>query len=266
MEAFTFSMLQCRCGYFNSDIVFQGMRQSPRRIVEEYEMEIYLEDGGITYLGNNTIPIHKGMILFALPNTERYSILPVKNYYLKLPIQKSPMVELIESMPQWYDSVFGDMYIGCIQRILSADFRKDNWKKAVELFQLFFHLQEEKRQLETIKTFSPREVQIVNNAILYMKENLSQKCTLHEIAGSVHLSTFYFHSIFRKVRGETPQSYLTKLRIEKASKLLLTSDTDIQSIAEACGFSSQSYFTEVFRKQTNMTPRAYRLYMMENYL
>lgn len=120
METFAFSMLQCHCGYFNSDIVFPGTRQSPRRIVEEYEMEIYLEDGGITYLGNNAIPIHKGMVLFALPNTERYSILPIKNYYLKLPIQKSPMVELIEAMPQWYYSVFGDMYIGCIMVIKNA--------------------------------------------------------------------------------------------------------------------------------------------------
>lgn len=263
METFAFSMLQCHCGYFNSDIVFPGTRQSPRRIVEEYEMEIYLEDGGITYLGNNAIPIHKGMVLFALPNMERYSILPIKNYYLKLPIQKSPMVDLIEAMPQWYYSVFGDMYIGCIHRILSADIKSDNWKKAAELLQLFSHLQEEKRQLETIDTFSLREVQIVNEAILYMKKNLSRKCTLAEIAGSVHLSAFYFHSIFRRVRGETPQSYLTKLRIEKASNLLLASDTDIQAIAEVCGFSSQSYFTEVFRKQTNMTPRAYRLCMME---
>lgn len=99
-----------------------------------------------------------------------------------------------------------------------------------------------------------------------MKQNLSKKCTLAEIAESVHMSPFYFHTVFRRLKGETPQVCLNRLRIEKAVELLLTSDQEIRSIAEECGFSSQSYFTEVFRKYMNMTPRVYRIRMMRKYI
>ena len=99
-----------------------------------------------------------------------------------------------------------------------------------------------------------------------MKRNLSRKCTLAEIAGSVHLSRFYFHTMFRRLRGETPQACLNRLRIEKSVELLLTSDRDIRSIAEECGFSSQSYFTEVFRRAMKVPPRTYRVRMMQKYI
>ena len=57
-----------------------------------------------------------------------------------------------------------------------------------------------------------------------------------------------------------------EVRLEKASELLLTTDMDIRSIAEVCGFSSQSYFTDVFHRHTELTPRMYRLRMMEKYI
>ncbi|MBQ3590516.1 MAG: helix-turn-helix transcriptional regulator [Clostridia bacterium] len=266
METFSFSMLQCICGYFNSDLVFPGMRQSPERIVEEYEMEIYAEDGGITYLGEQAIPIHSGMVLFAMPGTKRHSILPVKNYYLKLPVQNSPMTELMRSMPVWYDSANVDLYMTCINRILAGILRKDDWLKCAGIFRLFSYLQEEKKQIDSAGITSLKEIGMVNAAVQFMKENLARKCTLEEIASAVHLSPFYFHSIFRKVRNETPQNCLTGLRLEKASELLLTTDMDIRSIAEVCGFSSQSYFTDVFRRHTELTPRMYRLRMMEKYI
>lgn len=266
METFSFAMLQCICGYFNSDLVFTGMKQSPKRIVEEYELEIYLEDGGITYLEDTAIPIHAGMVLIAMPGTERYSVLPVKNYYLKLPVQYSPMTELLQSLPVWYDSAYVDLYAACIEQMLTGIVKSDEWLKASGMFRLCSYLQEEKKQIASAGNVSQKEIQTVNEALRYIQNNLSQKCTLAEIAEAVHMSSFYFHTIFRKVRNETPQNCLTRLRIEKASKLLLTSDLDIRVIAEECGFSSQAYFTEVFRRYTEMTPRMYRLRMMRKYV
>ena len=40
MDVFSFDAMRCICGYFNSDVVFPGMTQSPQRIVDEYEIEI----------------------------------------------------------------------------------------------------------------------------------------------------------------------------------------------------------------------------------
>ena len=51
--------------------------------------------------------------------------------------------------------------------------------------------------------------------------------------------------------------YISKLRIDKA-KSLLTTDLDIQEIMTAVGFTNMRYFTDVFKKEMNMTPLAYR--------
>lgn len=266
MDTFSFDAMRCICGYFNSDVVFPGMSQSPKRIVDEYEIEIYPEDCGVTYLGDQPIPIHRGMILFAIPGTERHSELPIKNYYLKVPDQNSPITDLLKSMPVWFDSPSVDFYAFCINQMLSAMIKGDMWLKSAGMLQLLSYLQKEKEQIQSIGTASSKEIRVVNDAIRYMRENLSKKCTLEEIAGVVHLSPFYFHSIFRKIKKTTPQKYLTEIRIEKASELLITSDMEIASIADQCGFSSQAYFTDMFRTHTNMTPRMYRIKMMKKYI
>lgn len=266
MDVFSFDTMRCICGYFNSDVVFPGMTQSPQRIVDEYEIEIYPEDCGVTYLGEQPIPIHRGMILIVMPGTVRYSELPLKNYYLKVPVQDSPITDLLKSMPACFDSASVDFYAECINRMLSAIVKGDMWLKSAGMLQLLSYLQKEKEHINENGTATPKEISVVNDAIRYMKQNLSKKCTLEEISGFVHLSPFYFHSIFRKIKKTTPQKYLTEIRIEKASELLITTDMEIALIADQCGFSSQAYFTDVFRRQTTMTPRMYRIKMMKKYI
>lgn len=266
MEGFSFNMLFTQFGYFNSDLAFAGLRQSPHRIVQNYEFEVTAEDGGVSFIDGETVPVRAGMVMIARPGMERYTVLPLKNYYLKLPPEDSPMVRLLSSLPTWYSSAYVDLYRSCIERMIYAQTIQDRWLESSELFRLFSYLQDEKKQLAFLGDASGTEIRIIGQALAYMKQNLSKKCTLAEIAESVHMSPFYFHTVFRRLKGETPQVCLNRLRIEKAVELLLTSDQEIRSIAEECGFSSQSYFTEVFRKYMNMTPRVYRIRMMRKYI
>ena len=59
--------------------------------------------------------------------------------------------------------------------------------------------------------------------------------------------------------------YLSYLRIEKAKKLLLTSDMTVCEIADACGFGSVYYFSSAFKKKTGLAALAYRKEMREKY-
>ena len=266
MEGFSFDSLLCRSGYFNSDLAFAGLRQSPRRKVELYEFEVVAEDGGVSFFDGEAVPVRAGLVMIAKPGMKRYTNLPLKNHYLKIPAEDSPMTRLLSSMPVWYDSAYVDLYRSCIERMIYAQTKQDRWLESSELFRLFSYLEDEKKQLSVLGDASGTEIRIVGQALEYMKRNLSKKCTLAEIAESVHLSPFYFHTVFRRLRGETPQVCLKRLRIEKAVELLLTSDRQIRSIAEECGFSSQSHFTEVFRKAMDLPPRAYRIRMMRKYV
>ncbi|MCB6603699.1 helix-turn-helix transcriptional regulator, partial [Erysipelatoclostridium ramosum] len=53
-------------------------------------------------------------------------------------------------------------------------------------------------------------------------------------------------------------NYLIRLRVQQAKELLETTNYSIAQISDSCGFSSQSYFSQVFKKACGMTPNAYR--------
>ena len=63
---------------------------------------------------------------------------------------------------------------------------------------------------------------------------------------------------FKKHYGKTPSRVITDLRIQKAKELLSATDCSISQIAEDCGFDNVYYFSNAFKKETGMTPSAYR--------
>ena len=92
----------------------------------------------------------------------------------------------------------------------------------------------------------------------YIEVNFAQQIKLADIAKEVGLSQFYFDRQFKKSTNLTPHQYLTQCRINRAQDLLKNTDLKIGAIAQACGFSSQSYFTRQFRLQLGITPKVYR--------
>ena len=56
----------------------------------------------------------------------------------------------------------------------------------------------------------------------------------------------------------TPQQYLIEYKLKKACDLLRKSSYSVSEISSLSGFSSQSYFSKIFKKNINMTPLEYR--------
>lgn len=72
------------------------------------------------------------------------------------------------------------------------------------------------------------------------------------------MNKYYMVHAFTRYKGVSPISYLINRRIDEAKELLTHSNLPIAKIAQSVGFSSQSYFSQVFRKEVHMTPGAYR--------
>ena len=68
-----------------------------------------------------------------------------------------------------------------------------------------------------------------------------------------------------KCTGENFNSYLRKIRLERALELIENSDKSISEIASDCGFSSPNYFKDVFRRTYGVSPREYRHRLAEEY-
>ncbi|UKS27981.1 helix-turn-helix transcriptional regulator [Paenibacillus sp. HWE-109] len=72
--------------------------------------------------------------------------------------------------------------------------------------------------------------------------------------------------MFNKYVGQTPNTYLTRYRIQKSCEMLKETKRSISEIALACGFQSSSYFTSIFRKQLGLVPQDYRKQIKINHI
>lgn len=92
----------------------------------------------------------------------------------------------------------------------------------------------------------------------FINHNYNREIKIEEMAQLAGLSKNYFGSAFKKALGETPHSYLIKIRISKAKVLLETTDYSLSDIAQKIGFKKASSFTSQFKASTGIIPSKYR--------
>jgi len=92
----------------------------------------------------------------------------------------------------------------------------------------------------------------------FIRENLKRKISLGEISNIAGLSAPYFSTIFKDEMGENLSRYINRLRVEKASKLLLETNLTLSEISGECCFEDQSWFSKIFKAYTGISPGKYR--------
>ncbi|AZK48401.1 AraC family transcriptional regulator [Paenibacillus lentus] len=98
----------------------------------------------------------------------------------------------------------------------------------------------------------------VKQCLNYLHENYDQDIRVQDVAKIVNLHPGYLQRIFKNHTGETLMQYLTRLRMDKASMLLLHTDIPVADIADYVGIGSRQYFHALFKKHTGFTPVMYR--------
>lgn len=95
-------------------------------------------------------------------------------------------------------------------------------------------------------------------AIEYINSHIYEDISIDNICSAVHISKYHFCRQFKKATGLTVMEYILKTRIVIAKNMLLKEKITITEISSRCGFSSVSYFSRIFKKETGMTPLKYR--------
>lgn len=91
----------------------------------------------------------------------------------------------------------------------------------------------------------------------FIQDNLSNDITLDDLAALAQLSARQLLRNFKQATGLSPHQYMLRERIEKAKAMLAADEQSVTEIALSLGFSSQSHFTDTFRKQTGTSPRRF---------
>ena len=101
--------------------------------------------------------------------------------------------------------------------------------------------------------------ELAENARVVLSERMCDPLTLPKIARRVHSSPFHLARVFRRMTGLSLHQYLTRLRLRTALERLADGESDLTALAIALGFASHSHFSDVFRREFNVTPSAFRL-------
>ena len=90
------------------------------------------------------------------------------------------------------------------------------------------------------------------------KTYMSDEISLNTIAAEVGMSPSYFSFIFSKEMGKTFVEYLTEIRMDRAKELLMCSSMKTSEIGYEVGYKDPHYFSYIFKKTQNCTPKEFR--------
>lgn len=108
--------------------------------------------------------------------------------------------------------------------------------------------------------FSNIKSKLIVDVINYIKHNLHEPVNITKLAKSVFVSRTYLASKFKAETGLSLSEFYIEQKIEEAKSLLRYTNKSLSVIATYLGFSSQSHFTNTFKKYVKMSPNEYREY------
>ncbi len=88
-------------------------------------------------------------------------------------------------------------------------------------------------------------------------QNYGEPITLSTLAEKFNYNADYLSQLFKTHTGENFKSYLIRIRMEQAKKLLLSGNMRIKDIALELGYSNEMYFSTAFKNYTSMSPQQY---------
>lgn len=105
--------------------------------------------------------------------------------------------------------------------------------------------------------FKPVEGRILKS-IRHMQNSLNQNLSLEELSSVSALSPSHYSSLFKSHTGSSPLKFFTRLRMQRASEFIETTNLPINRIAEELGYEDTFYFARSFKKVNGVSPSAYR--------
>lgn len=99
---------------------------------------------------------------------------------------------------------------------------------------------------------------LITNVKSYLDNNFEKQIIFSELAEHFEVSQSHLSREFFRCMGEQPLHYLTRIRLEKATKLLNTTNMSLEEISISCGFSDSNYFSKIFKKHMKISPGKFR--------
>lgn len=247
-------------GIYNFQKAHPKTTVSKKRETNMFEIELPVQEGGISFIDADASPIAPDIIICAKPGQNRHTKAPFECYYIHMLVSDSVLSDMLLKLPdyisiekaEYYKEIFTDL-----NNYYSSAVKEDEIILQSLILKLIYSLNRD-ANLRFNKDHTKNNNHImIEKSLNYIKENLNEDLSLERMAEMMSFSPVYFHHCFQTSVGKTLRDHVEEQRLKKAINLLITTELTLTQIALECGFSSQSYFSFVFKRRMGTTPRQY---------
>ncbi len=128
----------------------------------------------------------------------------------------------------------------------------------ISLLLMMLGIEDEDRIFDNEPLELSQPERLVQQVLIYINNNYSRNINLEDIAGELYVSKYYLSRIFNDVMDTSITKYINTKRLSEAERLIRYSNLTITQICKEVGFSSNSYFIQLFKEKYNCTPLAFR--------
>ena len=184
---------------------------------------------------------------------------------IKMPVMDG--IELIERMQEKFPEIkkvvlsgFDEFeYVRQSMKCGAVDYllKPVNESELADLLEELCAVISKEKGLDTPAT-AENENYLIKQIKSYIEQNYQEEMSLTSVAKVVNVNSNYLSVMFKNQTGESFVDYFTKVRIEKAKKLLKDVRLKTYEVGEHVGYKDAAYFSKVFKKFVGMSPSEYR--------
>lgn len=126
---------------------------------------------------------------------------------------------------------------------------------ALELQQHSEDISNMKKQTGSLRA---TEMEAIKELSQYIKMNPDTQLLIKQLSRRSGLSPTKLQEGFKLMHGRTVTDYIREVRIRKSEELIKNTDLNISEVVYSIGFTSRSYFSKIFKKKYNCSPKQYK--------
>ena len=235
---------------------------SAKQLLEDDDNDLLFENSAnesLAVLKHKNIDL---LVLYNAPITDKliqlFSCIKALDFKIAIPI-----VYISEQINYFLQEETLELGVDAyIQLPINRSFIKKKLHKLLEVRKNYLR-DHAKQQLfnittEQSKVFSPNE-KLIKQALDVIKDNIqTPSFNLETLTYELKISKMKCYRAFKEVLTQSPSDVIINLRMQKAEYLLKDKSLNISEISYACGFNDPKYFSRLFRKSFDCSPKEYR--------
>lgn len=217
------------------------------------------------YCGNEYCEVGENDLVFINSNELHFSVKDENSIYWCMHISPSFFKDISCETILIENAIRQDPYIKELFQNMVREFeeRSEGYDMAIKSLAYAFMtyvLRNYKKSKKEIGRFKESEARLRQLAEVfnYISLHYSEKLTTAALADRFFLNEQYFCKLFKQATGQSVIDYINRMRIDKAAVHLEQTSESATDIAAKVGFDDPNYFSRMFKRYRNVSPREYR--------